>query len=133
MQYPRDIKITHRTAVRRIASAGLLVLMLASSDCGSGSSVVWSGLANAPSGGWVASVETIQNSGPGAASVIMTVSMHHDNDRSDPVSVLVLENPSAANIEALRVDLSWPDAKHLDIVYPSGEKLDFRADLYGAC
>ncbi|QWT22172.1 hypothetical protein KPL74_09205 [Bacillus sp. NP157] len=108
-----------------------LGMMLVCAGCASDSAVVWSGSVKSPSGSMVASARTIQTSGPGNASVITTVTLGYAKGSDQATSVLVVENPSAADHRRLQVDMVWRDDQHLDVTYPNDASLDFRADYFG--
>ncbi|KJV32524.1 hypothetical protein [Luteibacter yeojuensis] len=108
----------------------IMGIALACAGCGKDWAVVWQSKAVSPSGTYAATAETIQNSGPGTASVGTAVKIGFADGEGTPVDVLTVANPSAANINALRIDMIWRDEHHLEIIYPPDAKLGFRADFY---
>lgn len=120
-----------RLSVWMTRLATLLFVVTGLVGCGDDSAVVWKNAVTSPSGGKVVSTEVVQFGGLGTAAVITTVRISRQDGEGKPVDVLVLQNPSAANMDAIRVDTIWRDAKHLDITFPSDATLDFRADFYG--
>lgn len=130
---PRSLNLAIRYQIFPTRTTLACTLMAAAlcAGCGKDSAVVWTAKSVAPSGDKIAVAETTQYGGPGTAGVFTTVDIVRPDSEGEPVHILVLENPSAANISAIELTFTWKDDNHLDISYPADAKLNFRADLYG--
>ncbi len=74
--------------------------------------------ARSPDGHWLASASTIQNFGPGAASVDTTVDLRRTNVSERPMEVLGFSVGSLASQSGtLNLTMKWETPSHLDVTY----------------
>lgn len=116
---------------RNAALVFAIMLVGMSSGCSDDSAVVWQASAPSPDGVNVAVAKTTQYSGPGTAAVFTTVDISRADGEGKPVEILVFEDPSEPNAAAIRVEMAWSGPERLEIGYPKGARLSFRADLFG--
>lgn len=112
-------------------AAFLVWLLLLLCGCESDQAVVWQKTLRFLDGSSTVVAKTTQYSGPGTAAVFTSVEMVRADEERKPVEILVFEVPNDPNPAKITVDMSWIDARHLDITYPVDAKLSFRADIYG--
>jgi hypothetical protein len=108
-------------SLTRLASvSAVMSLCMALAGCGSDSASVWSGAAKSPSGRWVSTATTIQNSGPGTAFVGTDVYLKWSASSAPPTLILGLSNESAYPIGITAIKMTWLAENHLDLGYCEG-------------
>jgi hypothetical protein len=96
------------------------------SACGD-SATIWSAQAESPNGHLIATAQTIQNGGPGTASVDTAVYLKQPKSSQPPLLIVGFTNESAYPSGITAVQLHWQSNSQLDITYKSGATIDFQA------
>jgi hypothetical protein len=115
----------------------ILFVLECGAGCG-GVSIVWEAKAPSPDGSWIASVRTVQGSGPGNAYLETIVYLQQNPSSASPTEVLgfdcensqvarpfVLDNSANAG-GSIHLTMKWVARSHLEVAYDNHPDLHFQ-------
>jgi hypothetical protein len=98
--------------------------------CG-GEDTIWSIQLKFPDGCWLASAETIENSGFGTGSLETNADLKWTNGSQAPETVLVLVHDLDSPSKTIDLAMKWVTPSHLDVTYTGKASVGLQVVKYG--
>jgi hypothetical protein len=107
------------------AAALALVLCAWPLGCQQDVQTIWSAEARSPDGHWLATAQTIQHFGPGAAGIETKVYLKFLSNT--PTQILEFFHDGNDASSTINLTMKWATPSHLDVTYNGLASLDFQA------
>jgi hypothetical protein len=107
------------------AAALALVLCAWSLGCHQDVQTIWSAEVRSPDGHWLATAQTIQHFGPGAAGIETKVYLKFLSNT--PTQILEFFHDGNDASRTINLTMKWATPSHLDVTYNGLASLDFQA------
>jgi len=111
---------------RHTAALALVVVFCAwQFGCRQDVQTIWSAEARSPDGHWLATAQTIQHFGPGAAGIETRVYLKFVSNA--PTQILEFFHDGSDTSGTIHLAMKWATPSHLDVTYNGRASLDFQA------
>jgi hypothetical protein len=125
------VRLAVGNSLARKAILSLIVgVCVAGFGCrGSGSETTWSMEARSPDGKWLATAQTIENSGFGTGATLTVVYLKRTNGSKSPTAILSLwHDPSlpSQSGNTIHLTMKWATPAHLEVAYDGHADLGYQ-------
>jgi len=108
----------------------LLALAIGSSlylsSCGT-ADVIWSSRKSSPGGLWIASAQTIENSGLGTGGIVTSVYLERPHQSNRKIDIVDLVHDYSTQNKSIDLELKWTSPTSLEITFDNNPTITFQA------
>ena len=90
----------------------------------------WSAESKSPDGKLIATVKTIDDSGPGTNFIQTTAYLNWVTNKNSPTMILAFSD-GPSDPDGMKIGMNWLTPSHLELTYKGQRNLDFQAVKFG--
>lgn len=121
----KHMKCNSKNSLTNILIACVLIFPILS-GCSKDSDVIWESTIQSKDGRYIAHAETIQQGGPGNATVETEVTLTQSGQK-DGTRILILSHDDAPQPVKDTVQIKWIEARKLQLTYITSSHVEFQA------